>query len=310
MGWLSVGFASILKLLRGARPFTPHPAPPYRMGNRARLILMADWGTGVPRARKLAQSARRFLEEGARDGADVHAIHLGDVYYSGYAAEYDDHFLPFWPVREDEAGQFGSWCLNGNHDMYSGGHGYFDHLLADPRFAPQAQSSYFSLENDHWQFLSLDTAYKDFDLAGDQASWVLATRTADAAKTGVLLSHHQPFSLYETAPGNILKRLHDTLERSLIDIWFWGHEHRCAFYKPTDHVRCGRCIGHGGVPVLAPEGPAPDGIMYEFGDWVVGTDPKFARFGFAVADCDNQRMHVEYVNEDGTSHYSEDFVNS
>jgi len=308
VGWVSTVFASVLKLLRGARKFTPNPAPPCRMGNQARLIMLADWGTGVPRARKLAESARTFVEQGASSGADVHVIHLGDVYYSGFAAEYDDHFLPFWPVRPDEAGKFGSWCLNGNHDMYSGGHGYFDHLLADPRFARQGQSSYFSLENDFWQVLGLDTAYEDFDLAGGQADWVLATRNAAAAKTGVLLSHHQPFSLYEPAPDTILNRLQKPLERGWITAWFWGHEHRCAFYAPTDHVQYGRCIGHGGVPVLAPDGPAPVGIQYEFGDWVVGTDPHFARFGFAVADCDNGRMRVQYLNEDGVPHYSEEIV--
>jgi hypothetical protein len=41
---------------------------------------------------------------------------------------------------------------------------------------------------------------------------------------------------------------------------------------------------------------------------VVGTDPHFARFGFAVADCDNQRMHVQYIMEDGTPHNAEDIV--
>jgi hypothetical protein len=211
-------------------------------------------------------------------------------------------------VRADEAGKYGSWCLNGNHDMYSGGHGYFDHLLADARFARQGQSSYFSLENDFWQILGLDTAYQDSDLAGGQADWVLATRAAAADKTGVLLTHHQPFSLYEPAPDNILNRLQKTLERGLVTAWFWGHEHRCTFYAPTDHVQYGRCIGHGGVPVLTRDGPAPVGIQYEFGDWVVGTDPHFARFGFAVADCDNGRMSVQYVNEDGIQHYSEEIV--
>jgi hypothetical protein len=308
IGWISTGFASLLKLFRGARPFTPNPAPPFTIGNKARLILVADWGTGVPRARKLGEAARAYLEEGAKAGAEVHVIHLGDVYYSGFAAEYDSHFLPFWPVREDEAHKYGSWCLNGNHDMYSGGHGYFDHLLVDRRFARQAQSSYFSLENDFWQMLALDTAYQEFDLAGRQADWVLETRNANPGKTGVLLSHHQPFSSYEDVPDTLLKRLGPTLERDLIRAWFWGHEHRCAFYSPRDHVQYGRCVGHGGVPVLAPSGPAPDGILYEFGDWVVGTDPHFARFGFAVADCDNQRMHVQYIMEDGTPHNAEDIV--
>jgi Calcineurin-like phosphoesterase len=311
IGWISVGFALLVKLFRSARTFTPNPAPFCTISNTARLILIADWGTGVPRARLLTQSARHYLDEAAKAGTEVHVIHLGDVYYSGFGAEYDAHFLPFWPVHPEEAGKYGSWCLNGNHDMYSGGHGYFDHLLKDdPRFARQAQSSYFSLENDFWHILALDTAYSDFDLHGDQSDWVLRTRSAAPAKKGILLSHHQPFSSYEPAPDTILKRLQPVLERDLILGWFWGHEHRCAFYQPRSHVQYGRCIGHGGVPVLAPSAPMPAGVSYEFGDWVVGTDPHFARFGFSVIDCANQRMHVQYVMEDGIPHNEEDFTSA
>jgi hypothetical protein len=310
IGWISVGFALLVKLFRGARSFTPEPAPPCVIGNSARLILIADWGTGVPRARKLGQAARQYLEQAQRAGMEVHVIHLGDVYYSGFAAEYDDHFLPFWPVLQHEAATFGSWSLNGNHDMYSGGHGYFDHLLADPRFARQGQSSYFSLENDFWQILALDTAYKDFDLEGNQADWVLLSRNQKPGKQGILLSHHQPFSSYETAPDTILKKLSPVLERGLILGWFWGHEHRCAFYEQQNHVQHGRCIGHGGVPVLAPPGPLPKGVQYEFGDWVVGTDPHFARFGFAVMDCDNELMRLTYVIEDGIPHNHEVFTSA
>ena len=308
IGWVSVGFASLLKLFRGARPFPTDAAPPCTISNSARLILIADWGTGVPRARKLALTARRFLEEAQQAGNEVHVIHLGDVYYSGFAAEYDTHFLPFWPVQPAEAASCGSWSLNGNHDMYSGGHGYFDHLLADPRFGRQKQSSYFSLENDHWQFLALDTAYKEFDLAGRQADWVMQSRTARPSKRGILLSHHQPFSSYEPAPETLLKRLQPVLERDLITAWFWGHEHRCTFYKPRNHIPFGRCIGHGGVPVLAPSAPMPDGVQYEFGDWVPDTDPRFARFGFVVIDCAGQSLHVSYLTEDGTLHNEEDYT--
>ena len=308
LGWLSVGFASLVKLFRNARPFTPNPAPPCRVANTVRLVLLSDWGTGLPRARKVGLAARTCLEEAAAKGIETHAIHLGDVYYSGWAAEYDAHFLPFWPVLPEEASRHGSWCLNGNHDMYSGGHGYFDHLLKDPRFARQAQSSYFSLENDFWQILALDTAHEDFDLAGNQADWVLQSRNASPSKGGVLLSHHQPFSGYEDEPGKIRKRLRRVLERDLVFAWFWGHEHKCAWYAPRDGVRHGRCIGHGGVPVLAPKDLAPATVTYEFGDWVVGTEPRLARFGFAVVDCVDERMHVKYVNEDGTPHNFEDLV--
>src|SRR5204863_9774529 len=83
------------------------------------------------------------------------------VYYSGWAREYDKHFFPFWPVQLGEADQIFSWGLNGNHDMYSGGYGLFDHMLADPRFKHQAGSSWFSIENRHWRIVGLDTAWDE-----------------------------------------------------------------------------------------------------------------------------------------------------
>src|SRR2546425_213244 len=71
-----------------------------------------------------------------------------------------------------EDGKYFSWCINGNHDMYSGGQAYYDFLLADPRFARQGRSSHFRLYNDNWQILALDTAWDEGDLTGDQAKWV------------------------------------------------------------------------------------------------------------------------------------------
>ena len=62
------------------------------------------------------------------------------------------------------------------------------------------------------------------------------------------------------------------------------------------------------MPVLAPSALMPDGVQYEFGNWVVGTDPHFARVGFAVIDCIGQSLHVEYVDEDGVPHNSEDYA--
>ena len=101
---------------------------------------------------------------------EQHVIHLGDVYYSGWPEEYEDHFLPNWPVAPGQEDRYGSRCLNANHDMFSGGH--FDHLLKDERFRRQRSArqptSYFSLENDHWQILGLDSAWQDGDLAGSQ----------------------------------------------------------------------------------------------------------------------------------------------
>jgi hypothetical protein len=47
----------------------------------------------------------------------------------GEKDEYMERMFPFWPVTSAERNSIGSWSLNGNHDMYSGGEGYFDTLL-------------------------------------------------------------------------------------------------------------------------------------------------------------------------------------
>ena len=46
--------------------------------------------------------------------------------------------------------------LPGNHDMYAGGQPYYDviDMLGQP-------ASYFCLQNDHWQFLAMDTSLHD-----------------------------------------------------------------------------------------------------------------------------------------------------
>ncbi len=156
LGWSSCLVAEALcKAEGGPRPFNKGPAPINPVSNKARIVLLADWGTGVPRAQDVAKSARRLIEEADSQHRDVHVVHLGDVYYAGYKFEYDERFLKYWPVRASEVDKISSYCLNGNHDMYSGGHDYFDYLLAEPRFRRQQQCSFFGLENDFWQILAL-----------------------------------------------------------------------------------------------------------------------------------------------------------
>ena len=70
-----------------------------------------------------------------------------------------------WPVAWKEKEKIGSWSLNGNHDMYVGGHGYFEKLLREGRFlrwhsdAKGNPSSFFVIENADWQFFGLDTSW-------------------------------------------------------------------------------------------------------------------------------------------------------
>ena len=99
------------------------------------------------------------------EGREAHAVHLGDVYYSGLPSEDQRRFLAYWPVTAAQAASgVTSWSLNGNHDMYSGGYGYFGTLLADPRFAAQHSpdgqpTSFFRLTSPSWDFVALDTSW-------------------------------------------------------------------------------------------------------------------------------------------------------
>src|SRR5262249_11789806 len=125
-GWASVLVAEGIRKFRGLRPFNSRPADPVSIGNHARVVLLADWATGIPRAQKVGAAIRQVLFGDGGGGREQHVIHLGDVYYAGWEREYKKRFLPYWPVRSGEQDRVSSWCLNGNHDMYSGGFGYFD----------------------------------------------------------------------------------------------------------------------------------------------------------------------------------------
>jgi hypothetical protein len=314
--WVNSAIAMAIRIARKRHPFNPHAAAPVKIADNARIVLVGDWGTGVPRARAVAQQMRAVIDQGLAAGREQHVVHLGDVYYSGWPREYDRRFLALWPVRPAEAGTITSWSLNANHDMYSGGFGYFDHLLNDVRFARQQKSSFFSLTNDHWNVLGVDTGWKEGDLQDPQASWVHDLTHAAPPRKTMLLSHHQPFSSYDDVGSTLTDRLRSSLDDGTITSWFWGHEHRCMLFAPHAGVRFGRCIGHGGVPVYmrhAANAPVPTPGVYEFRDsFFEGVDAQlglaWARFGFAVLDFDGPNVHVRYIDENGTEHLQEDIA--
>ena len=62
-------------------------------------------------------------------------MHLGDVYYSGTEKEVEERFLKVWPTEAATINR----ALNGNHEMYSGGFGYFKLIL--PAFGQAAPTS-------------------------------------------------------------------------------------------------------------------------------------------------------------------------
>ncbi|HEY4594562.1 MAG TPA: metallophosphoesterase, partial [Thermoanaerobaculia bacterium] len=305
--WVSSLVAMGIRKFRGRFPFPDQPATPVRLGDRARLVVVGDWGSGIPRARKVAQEMRKVLDEGLAAGREQHAVHLGDVYYSGWEYEYRDRFLQYWPVRPGEEDCIPSWNLNGNHDMYSGGHAFYGYALKDPRFKRQEGKSYFSLKNDHWTLLGLDTSWEDGGLQGNQAQWALQTLTAGSGK-GMLLSHHQIFSAYDRGNSLLSQKIDPVLATGRVRSWLWGHEHRCVFYSSYQGVESARCIGHGGVPVYMPHAesdPYPAPAFYEYRDALEKGFERWALFGFAVLDFDGSAVDIRYIDENGKEHQRE-----
>jgi hypothetical protein len=282
----------------------------------ARLVLVGDWGTGEGPALAVAEQMRHAVDEAGR--REVHVVHLGDVYYAGTRWEARHRFLDHWPVRPDEASRIRSWCLNGNHDMYSAGEGLLEVTLTDDRFGAQRTedgrvATEFHLRNEHWDVLGLDSSWKFTlrDVRGGgghlqprQLRWI-TERLAGSTRRSMLLSHHQPFTREKAGAdgivriGNLLEATSALREGRGIDAWLWGHEHRLFTYGGRSGIGYGVCMGHGAV--LEEPGPdvAGDGEA-EFRATFRDTDGDVWRMpGFAVVDLDGPSARVTYVDMDG-----------
>ncbi|HEY0815150.1 MAG TPA: metallophosphoesterase [Pseudonocardia sp.] len=312
---IKVGESMVGHLAAGNHPFNPRPAT-YAISDSARLVLVSDWGTGLQEAQAVAAAMGDAVAEGLAQGRDVHVVHLGDVYYSGLPSEYQRHVLAYWPVTaaQQNAGVT-SWSLNGNHDMYSGGFGFFGTLLGDPRFVRQraadGPTSWFHLTSPKWDFIGLDTAW-DPDvlsrgnvgvLADPQAAYVRSVAAFPRAKIA-LLSHHQYVTAYdqEDMGPELGRKLGPVLGTGVVRAWWWGHEHRCMTFRASGGVAFPRCIGNGGVPMIAhdPNAPIPPPGEWEYRAAVERDGKRWARFGFTVLDLDGDHLHASYRDQDGT----------
>jgi hypothetical protein len=248
-GWLQMTPELIFKPPKAA--WIDPPPVPQSIPDTARIALFADWGTGLYGAPAIAKCVEGL------DRCDV-VLHLGDTYYSGENDEIRDRLLAGWPKRHAPTV---NRALNGNHEMYSGGQGYFQALGS----FFQQPASCFALQNSAWILVCLDTAYEDFDLDPKQVAWLKAIVNAAGNRKLILFSHHQPFSQLDDQGPKLQIALADLLNSGRIHAWFWGHEHRLVLYDPHPIWGFkGRCIGNGGFPGFRDALPDAHGDVYQW----------------------------------------------
>jgi predicted phosphodiesterase len=302
LGWLGTGLEILFEV--GKADFKAFPAVPEAIPDDAKIAIFSDWGTGLYGAPVIAQTIRNLPR------CDV-ALHLGDTYYSGNEDEIKDRLTGNWPGRT--GGTTLNRTLNGNHEMYSGGSGYFEALTS---FFHQS-SSCIALQNTNWLILGLDTAYEDFNVPPDQAKWVASMITAAGTRKVILCSHHQLFSSLDDQGEAIQAALGPLLEAQRVEAWFWGHEHRLVVYEP--HSQWGvkaRCIGHGGFPAfrdtsvgaggsvyqwihLEPRPHAPGAELFDGPNfWVTQAPEQYSPHGYVFLELDGQNAWETYRTPD------------
>ena len=295
------------------------------------IAMAGDWGTGTDVAQQVANSMV------SNDPALT--IHLGDIYYVGLDSEVQENCLGvngqyqgvFW-----RPGTKGSFALNGNHEMYSGGNPYvkdFLPTLGIPTSQDKQQlRSYFCLEAPQWRIVAIDTGYNSDTIGGDCSleppllDWLQnVVNPIQNPKPTVILSHHQWFSGF--GDGDYPKHAQQIAPffKNQQVIWLWGHEHRLAIFYPyqstANHLTCyARCIGHGGMPLeLASAAyPSPDDPqLVEYWDNPSLHPERFPTLsdgtqvgtnGFAVMTIQSATLTIEYLDADGTSILKEAFT--
>ena len=304
-----------------------------------RIALAGDWGTGTDEAECVARQMKAFNPH--------FTIHIGDVYYVGDPQSVNENCLGIrnsnnnydpvtWPL-----GSRGSFALNGNHEMYANGVGYFDVLLPRLGLCKECgtmgqQTSFFCLQNRHWRIIAIDTGYNgnglpilgmlplinkipgvggDCELPPALMKWLTEVVLREPDNRGIIImSHHQYYSGFEDKFPRPARQLWEAgIQRPVL--WFWGHEHRLAGYDLGGSEKLqafGRCVGHGGMP-LEPEAPKKD-PRPKFYDQRQGLkqpgDQRTGAVGYGVNGHVNLKFQgpnltTVYVDLDGTEILSE-----
>jgi Calcineurin-like phosphoesterase len=290
--WIEVVWEKAKVLLKGKHKFVTHKSVTdfrFDLADNATIAVVGDWGGGNAAAQAVAEQIKAIRPD--------HVIHLGDVYYAGTPKEIQDRFLKYWPAPKSPGRSF---ALNSNHEMYSGGYGYFDVTLK--QFKQPA--SYFSIANKNWRFIGLDTGYVDHDLNKEQVDWLKGQFKGKNPKT-VFLSHHQLFSAYEnTNSADLMSRVKPFVDADQIYGWIWGHEHLCVAYQEHMGIKA-RCLGNGCFPYNVPTNKPQ--IPVEWIDDRPQPDDKDYRgmHTFALLTITGPSINIKYIDQDGKPGFEE-----
>ena len=111
--WVLVLLAKAIKRRRGTVNIVDNSAHVVTFDARARMVLLGDWGSGIPGAVKVAKEIWNSHLAPEIGNKDLHVVHLGDVYHAGLRSDYRKNFLRLWPVSQGYEQYVSSWCLSG-----------------------------------------------------------------------------------------------------------------------------------------------------------------------------------------------------
>lgn len=309
-GWVGAFAVFLESLFTGKHPFVTTPKT-ITIPDRVKIALAGDWGTGDWRTTSNPAPSTDVRKKIEFLSPDV-TIHLGDVYYAGTGDEEQHLLVGLWPP-----GLSGSFALNSNHEMYSGGRPYFS-AIANPPFDKQGGCSYFALENANWIIVGLDSAYfspeEGLYMNGllfpeghpnEQNSFLLQ-KAAEAQTDGkklIVMTHHNPLDDTGTNSNTLYTQVMNAFPGGGGPAyWYFGHEHIGAAYHPfgAAGVQC-RCSGHGALPwgEASDLANSPNVVWYEKRLADDPDIPERVYNGFVLLTLDGPNIKEVFYDENG-----------
>jgi len=322
LGWAEAAAIWMEHIVLGKHAFPSGQPRVIPIPDDATIALAGDFGTGNWLGAATPAPAVKVAQAMAALHAD-YTIHLGDVYYAGQGSEETDYLLKMWP-----AGSRGSFALNSNHEMYSGGKPYFAEALGSALFSLQGGMSYFALENSQWIVVALDSAYYASEAnvyldgslgpgpGGGGAQLDFLKQQALKGKKVIVLTHHNGLQEDGSAPTALFGQVMSAFPAGAAPVyWYWGHVHAAVVYEPAkaDPAQAGsptvfcRCSGHAALPwayaaeLASNQGDGGNRMVawFESRNASDPADPVRVLNGFTVLQFQGANFNESFYDENG-----------